>query len=88
LRYTPAGIPVLDFTVVHRSQQFEAGKAREVEVEMACVVVETLATLMAKALEGDGLSVHGFLVARSLKRRTPVLHVTQLEFIEGNKNGF
>jgi len=49
LRYTPAGVPIVSFRVAHASQQSEAGAARQVEMEMACVAVEERARLIAAA---------------------------------------
>ena len=87
LRYTPAGIPVLEFIVGHASKQVEAETARVVECEMACVAAGTPAKLLTEGKQGDGVVVSGFLAARSLKRRTTVLHVTTIEFVEGRENG-
>jgi primosomal replication protein N len=87
LRYTPAGIAVLEFVVGHVSQQIEAETPRTVECEMACIAAGTLAKLLSKGQQGDSVKVSGFLAARSLKRRTPVLHVTTIEFVEGIENG-
>jgi primosomal replication protein N len=91
LRYTPGGIPVLEFLVGHASQQIEAGKPRMVELELPCIAVETVALLLSGTERTEGVtpevSISGFLAARSLKRPTPVLHVTHLEFVEGNQNG-
>lgn len=88
LRRTPAGIPVLEFTLTHRSAQVEAGQERKVECEMGCIAVGQIALLMAAVKPGDAVLVGGFLAARSLKRRSPVLHVNTVEFIEGTENGF
>ena len=87
LRYTPAGIAVLEFLLGHVSQQIEAGTARTVECEMACIAVGTPALLLAEGQQGTSVLVSGFLAARSLKHRTPVLHVTTIEFVEGIENG-
>ncbi|MBS0323032.1 MAG: primosomal replication protein N [Proteobacteria bacterium] len=88
LRYTPAGLPVIDFRFEHRSEQAEAGVMRRVECEMACVALGANAHLLADSKPGDGMRISGFLAARSLKSRSPVLHVTTIEFLEGNPNGF
>jgi primosomal replication protein N len=88
LRTTPAGIPVVEFLLAHASRQIEAETERTVECEMSCVAVGQPAQLLNAAKVGDSLKVSGFLAARSLKRRSPVLHVTTVEFIEGNENGF
>ena len=87
LRYTPAGIPVIDFRLGHESGQVEAGSPRRVECEMACVALGTVATQLAQWSSGE-LCVSGFLAARSLKNRANVLHVITIEFVEGNENGF
>lgn len=87
LRYTPAGIPVLEFNLTHESLQTEAEGERMVRCEIDCVAVGNQAQLLAAVKPGDELKVSGFLAARSLKRRMPILHVNTIEFVEGNKNG-
>ena len=87
LRYTPAGIPALNFSIAHASKQTEAGVERQVDCEMACVALGSAAQLLAGAKPGDGLRVSGFLSAKSLKSRTPVLHVNAIEFLEGMDHG-
>ena len=88
LRHTPSGVPVLEFSLGHQSDQEEAGASRQVGCEIACVALGTSAGLLAVARLGDCLTVKGFLAAKSLKSRTPVLHVKEIEFQEGNENGF
>lgn len=87
MRRTPAGIPVLEFSLVHESIQMESEVERKVHCEMDCVAVGSQAQMLATVKPGDELKVSGFLVARSLKRRMPILHVNTIEFVEGNKNG-
>ena len=87
LRSTPAGVPVVEFVVGHVSGQEEAGMLRRVECEMNCVSMGAVAGLVGAAALGTGLTVVGFLAAKSLKNRTPVLHVKSIEFQEGIENG-
>jgi primosomal replication protein N len=87
LRHTPAGIPVLEFSLGHRSRQEEAGGDRRVECEVACVAVGSVTGLANAADLGTSLTVSGFLAARSLKTRALVLHVKEIEFLEGNEHG-
>lgn len=87
LRYTPAGQPVLEFLLAHRSERTEAGTPRRVECELACLAIGPTALLLDGAAVGDAVAAKGFLAAKSLKRRMPVLHVETIEFIEGAKNG-
>jgi primosomal replication protein N len=87
LRYTPAGVPAIEFRLGHESEQIEAEKPRRVECEMACIALGTAALLLKDAASGDQVELTGFLAAKSVKSRSPVLHVTNIEFLEGNENG-
>ena len=87
-RHTPAGIPVIEFRIAHASEQMEAEQMRRVECEMPCVAVGQPAVLMAASKPGDGVSVSGFIAARSRNSQTPILHVNTIKFCEGNENGF
>ncbi|MCF8198901.1 MAG: primosomal replication protein N [Sulfuritalea sp.] len=87
LRRTPAGIPVLEFVLAHVSTQVEAEVERKVECEMACVAMGQAAQVLLAAKPGYGVKLGGFLAARSLKRRSPILHVNTVEFVEGTENG-
>lgn len=61
---------------------------RRVECDMNCVALGSVAGMVGSAGLGAELTVIGFLAAKSLKNRTPVLHVKSIEFQEGNENGF
>jgi primosomal replication protein N len=82
LRYTPTGTPVIEFRLTHCSEQCEAGIDRRVECEIACIALGTIALLLKETGPGNGMHVTGFLAARSLKQKTPVLHVTRIDFTE------
>ena len=84
LRYTPAGIPVVEFRLAHESQRAEAGAVRKVSAEIDAVAFEAQARLLAAGTLGRPLKVEGFLCAKNRRSRKPVLHVTNIEFIEGN----
>ncbi len=83
LRYTPAGVPVVSFTVAHASRQLEAGAERGVALELACVAVEDAARTIAAAPLGIALELAGFLAPKAKTRRQLVLHVTETRFVEG-----
>ena len=55
---------------------------------MSCIALGQTAQLLSVAKVGDSVVVEGFLAARSLKRRNPILHVNTVEFMEGIENGF
>jgi len=87
LRRTPAGIPVVEFSLGHQSRQQEAAATRRVECEVACVALGSPAGLIDAAKLGGRMTAKGFLAAKSLKTRALVLHVREIEFLEGNENG-
>jgi primosomal replication protein N len=83
LRYTPAGIPTLQFRLRHESEQAEAGGRRKVSAEVAAVAFDAQARLIRDAALDRALKLEGFLCARSRRSKTLVLHVTKVEFTEG-----
>ena len=83
LRHTPAGVPALQFKLAHESEQQEAGVTRKVQAEIGAVAFEAQARLIAARPLGSGLRVAGFLSAKSARAKKLVLHVTNVEFVEG-----
>jgi primosomal replication protein N len=83
LRYTPAGVPVVDFKVDHESEQDEAGSRRTVKAEIPAVAFEAQARLVAAAKPGSAVKLQGFLGAKGKRSKKLVLHVTNIEFTEG-----
>ena len=82
LRYTPAGIPLLAFTLKHASQQSEAGMKRQVECEIPAVAMAKLAEQARGLNLGNNVRVAGFLAKKSLNSRQLILHIDELEIIE------
>jgi primosomal replication protein N len=87
LRYTPAGVAAVEFRLAHRSEQDEAGGRRTVEAEVSAVAFDTQAKLLAGRPLGSAVKVEGFLGAKSKRSKRLVLHVTKIEFIEGEQHG-
>lgn len=81
LRHTPAGLPVVEFTLSHASEQTEAGQKRQVEFEMAAKATGELAARIAGTRQGIGMDVQGFLNRKHRMSRQIVLHVTNMELI-------
>ena len=82
LRHTPAGLPLVNFRLTHRSLQVEAGIQRQTEFEVDAVAIGEIALAASVFRAGDVVKVRGFLAA---KRRMGaqlgtqlVLHITQL----------
>jgi primosomal replication protein N len=82
LRYTPAGVAIVDATLEHGSQQREGAGERRIEFEVSVRFVGEAAQRVAGVALGSGLRVRGFLAARRRQSRQLVLHVNQFELIE------
>ncbi|NOT67623.1 MAG: primosomal replication protein N [Methylophilaceae bacterium] len=81
LRYTPAGIPLLSFSVRHTSEQIEANMQRKVECDVSVIAMSDLALRSQDIKPGVNIRVTGFLARRSLKSTQLVLHINALEII-------
>ena len=83
LRLTPAGVAALEFSVSHESEQREAGGQRKVQAEIGAIAFEAEARLIAERPLGSEVKLAGFLGAKSKRSKKLVLHVTNVEFVEG-----
>ncbi|MBK6853557.1 MAG: primosomal replication protein N [Burkholderiales bacterium] len=62
LRYTPAGLPVVDLRLAHESERFQEGQTRKLSLEVtACALGELARDLVNTAL-GTAGNFTGFLV--------------------------
>jgi primosomal replication protein N len=82
LRYTPAGVPLSTFRLLHRSQQVEAGVKRQVECELNGVAMAQAALGMAGLSAGHAVRVRGFLNRKNRMSAQLVLHATTIEQLE------
>ena len=80
LRHTPAGIPVLAFTLKHQSTQVEGGMPRQVAFEVNAMAVGETAQRMNALEAGQTVRLQGFLASRSRLSTRIVLHVNQFQF--------
>ncbi len=88
MRYTPAGVPLINCILGHASRQIENGLERDVECELPAVAIGDMARQLAVAACGWKLEATGFLAAKSRRSKAPVLHITNIKFLEGIDNGF
>ncbi len=79
LRFTPAGIPALDFELDHESMQVEAGGERRVACELAGIAIGPVAKKLAGVAPGATLRCKGFLARRYRTGVTVALHVNEFE---------
>jgi primosomal replication protein N len=87
LRHTPAGLPLLQFRLAHKSLQIEAGFKRQVECEVNCVALGEAATRLSRLKAGVELSVTGFLNRKNRLSAQLVLHANQTEILRETEHG-
>jgi len=81
LRYTPAGVPLIECRIRHESKQIEANNERMVNVEIAAIAIGDLARKVSQLSLAQPLRVTGFLAQKSQKSQHIVLHLCSLENI-------
>jgi primosomal replication protein N len=83
LRFSPAGVPILNLKLAHRSSQMESNAAREVEMEIDAVVIGALAQELTRKLEAVAadarMQVEGFLARKYRSGPALELHITNFE---------
>jgi primosomal replication protein N len=79
LRFTPAGVPALDFELDHESMQIEAGGERRVACELAGIAIGPVAKKLAGIAPGATIRCRGFLARRYRTGVTVALHVNEFE---------
>jgi primosomal replication protein N len=79
LRHTPAGIPLLNFRLAHKSQQLEAGYKRQVDCELNGIAIGEVAMVMSRLQAGSTVDVEGFLNRKNRMSAQIVLHVTKAQ---------
>ena len=77
LRYTPAGLPALDFSLRHASEQVEAGHPRKVAVELRAVAIGEVTRTLNVLDVGAERGFAGFVGAQR-NGRGVVFHVTEV----------
>ena len=81
LRHTPAGLPLIEFRLAHRSTQIEAGYKRQVECDVMCIAMGEAAKALARLGHGASILVTGFLNRKNRMSAQLVLHATTTELL-------
>jgi primosomal replication protein N len=79
LRYSPAGVPITEAVIHHRSSQSVATQAREVECELTVQASGSLATQLAQQTTGTQVKLEGVLNRRSVNSRQLILILNRIE---------
>jgi primosomal replication protein N len=77
-RYTPAGIPAVDITLEHESEQVEAGTLRKVKVSLKAVAIGPIAETIRKQPIGNPLRFNGFL-SQTRNAKGTLFHIQAFE---------
>lgn len=75
LRYTPAGVAVIELEVSHASHQMEAGISRQVVCEIFAVALGQIAIIISDIKIGSMVKLTGFLAKKSRISQLLVLHI-------------
>ena len=78
LRYTPAGLPALDFELKHESELSEDGQPRKVSLQIRAVALGRITQPLAALPLGSAGQFAGFLAA-ARNGRGLLFHVTGFE---------
>jgi primosomal replication protein N len=78
LRFTPAGVPVVEAQIRHRSDVIEAGVPRTLEFVVSAIGLGPIAGALEHEPLGVQLDLAGFVAPRSRRSRRLVLHLTGL----------
>ena len=77
LRYTPAGIPAINFILEHESEVLEAGVQRQVKLTVKAVAFGTLAEQAVKLPLAKSFRFTGFLTNARISKGV-VFHIQAL----------
>ena len=81
LRYTPAGVAVLQAGLSYSGAVVEAGVERQLSFELEALAVGDSAKRLDRQALGTELDVDGFLAPRSQRSRSLRLHITEFKAI-------
>jgi len=79
LRYSPAGVPIAEAVILHRSSQTVAAQIRQMEYELTVQASGTLAAQLAQLAIGTQVALEGALNRRSVNSRQLILILNRIE---------
>ena len=78
-RFTPAGLPILNFLIKHDSIQNEVGLKKKISLEINSVIVGNLADKEMKV--GEKFFFRGFLEKKSKNSKQIIFHIDSIKNI-------
>ena len=82
LRYTPAGLAVIEAVFRHEGEVIEGGLERHVAVDVDTIAIGALALRVEAVALGASARLNGFVAARSRRSRKLRIHIT--DFVLGD----
>ena len=79
MRYSPAGVPIAEAVILHRSSQLIGERPRQVECELTVQASGALAGKLAGLPPGQKLRFEGVLNRRSVNSRQLILILNRME---------
>jgi primosomal replication protein N len=79
LRYTPAGVPVIECLLEHSGEVQEAGHARLIKMSLEAMAIGTVHQKLDQMELGRLARFEGFLAHKSLRSQRLVFHITHIE---------
>jgi primosomal replication protein N len=80
LRYSPVGVPVLDFMLLHESTVVEANEPRKIQLEMKSIAIGTLAERVQAFDLGSVWLFDGFL-GSSKNKKSVIFHIQEIRTV-------
>ena len=80
LRYSPVGVPVLDFMLLHESKVVEANEPRKIQLEMKSIAIGTLAERVQALDLGSVWLLDGFL-GSSKNKKSVIFHIQEIRTV-------
>ena len=81
IRYSPAGVPILSISLLHKSRQVEAETERVIEFEIPAIAIGNSAHQFENIQPGVLYKFSGFMATKNRKSKNLLFHVTEIKFI-------
>ncbi len=76
MRYTPAGVPIVNCLLSHSGQAMEAQAARQVEFSIEALGAGKMASVLDRIAPGTVLDCVGFLARKHRSSKALVFHIS------------
>ena len=83
LRYTPAGIAVLEASFGYEGTVTEAAAERSLAFEFAAIALGAVAQALDREPLGNPMTLEGFIAPRTRRSTRLVMHITEYKASEG-----